>query len=261
MAAFDSARNADTAGQTVTGPVAVIIPTLNEEQSIGDVVRRIPRQLISRIIVADGGSEDATGARAKAAGAHVIDAGRGYGRACLAAAVAAEGAEILVFMDGDGADDPQDIIRLIEPIRAGHYDFVVGSRTRGRREPGSIAWHQLAAGVLAGWGIRLVCGVRYTDMCAFRAIRRDALLQLGMREPTYGWNIEMQMRAARAGLRILEIPVDYHRRSGGRSKVAGSLSGTVRAGARIVATFVRVATRSMPGAPRGGYDLPREHAR
>src|SRR5712691_1998755 len=130
------------------------------------------------------------------------------------------------------------------PIRAGRCDFVIGSRTRGQREPGSIAWHQLAAGRLAGWGIRLLYGAHYTDMCALRAIRRDALLDLGMCELTYGWNIEMQMRAARAGLRILEIPVDYHRRSGGNSKVAGSLSGTIRAGARIIATFVRVSTKA-----------------
>ena len=145
----------------------------------------------------------------------MIDAGRGYGRACLAATMAAADADILVFMDGDGADDPREIARLVEPIRSGRYDFVIGSRARGKREPGSIAWHQLAAGILAGWGMRLLYGVRYTDMCAFRAIRRDALLELGMRELTYGWNIEMQMRAARAGLRILEIPVDYRRRSGG----------------------------------------------
>jgi glycosyltransferase involved in cell wall biosynthesis len=220
--------------------VVVAIPTLNEEQSIGDVVRGIPRHVVDRIIVADGGSSDETIARAKDAGAEVVAAGRGYGRACLAATMAAEGADIVVFMDGDGADDPQGILRLIDPIRAGHCDLVIGSRARGRREPGSIAWHQLAAGRLAGWGMRLLYGVHYTDMCAFRAIRRDALLTLGMRELSYGWNIEMQMRAARAGLRILEIPVDYRRRSGGHSKVAGTLSGTIRAGTRIVATFARV---------------------
>jgi molybdenum ABC transporter molybdate-binding protein len=220
--------------------IVVVIPTLNEEQSIGDAVRGIPRDVVGRIIVADGGSDDATAARARDAGADVIQPGRGYGRACLAATMAAEDADIVVFMDGDGADDPQAIARLIEPIRAGRCDFVIGSRARGRREPGSIAWHQLLAGRLAGWGMRLIYGVRYTDMCAFRAIRRDTLLGLGMRELTYGWNIEMQMRAARAGLRILEIPVDYRRRSGGHSKVAGSLSGTVRAGARIIATFARV---------------------
>jgi glycosyltransferase involved in cell wall biosynthesis len=227
-----------------TPHVVVIIPALDEEQSIADVVRLVPRVVASRVVVADGGSSDATATLAKAAGAEVIHAGRGYGRACLAGVMAAENTDIVVFMDGDGADDPSAIARLVEPIRAGRFDFVIGSRARGVRAPGSIAWHQLAAGRLAGWGMRLLYGVRYTDMCAYRAIRRDALLELGMRELTYGWNIEMQMRAARAGLRILEIPVDYGRRSGGQSKVAGSLPGTVRAGARIVATFVRVAAEA-----------------
>ena len=146
----------------------------------------------------------------------------------------------------------------LQPIRSGRFDFVIGSRARGKREPGSIAWHQLAAGMLAGWGMRLLYGVRYTDMCAFRAIRRDALLELGMRELTYGWNIEMQMRAARAGLRILEIPVDYRRRSGGTSKVAGSLSGTVRAGVRIIATFVRVSHQTRPHPSSGERKLQRQ---
>src|SRR5262245_14720591 len=135
--------------------------------------------------------------------------------------------------------------------RAGRYDFVIGSRSRGTREPGSIAWHQLAAGRLAGWGMRLLYGVGYTDMCALRAIRRQALLDLAMRELTYGWNIEMQMRAARAGLPILEIPVDYRRRRGGNSKVAGSLVGTMRAGARIIATFARVASETSPWRRKG----------
>ncbi len=222
--------------------VAVIIPTLNEEASIGDVVRAIPRPLVSHVIVADGGSRDATCARATEAGAEVIDAGRGYGRACLAGVAAAADADIVVFMDGDGADDPAAIERLVAPIRADQYDFVIASRARGNREPGSIGWHQLLAGWLAGLGTQTLYGVRYTDMCAFRAIRRDVLLRLGMSEMTYGWNIEMQMRAARAGLRVLEIPVDYRCRTGGASKVAGSLRGTLVAAGRIVATFVRVAT-------------------
>ena len=243
-----AARAIDEAG------IAVIIPTLDEEASIGEVVRCIPRDLVSRVIVADSGSCDATVARARAAGADVVAAGAGYGRACLAAARAAEGCAIVVFMDGDGADDPLALERLIAPIRAGRQDFVIGSRARGRREAGSMAWHQLAAGALSGLAIRLTYGVRYTDMCAFRAIRREALLSLGMREMTYGWNIEMQMRAAVAGLRILEIPVDYHRRIGGRSKVAGSLSGSVKAAARIITAFARVAIserRSRQAARRG----------
>jgi len=251
------ANNGDARHQRVTGRAVVVIPTLDEAQSIAAVVRSIPCSLVGRIIVADGGSRDATVRRAQEAGAEVIGAGRGYGRACLAATMAADEADIVVFMDGDGADDPQVIARFLEPIRSGRFDFVIGSRARGKREPGSIAWHQLAAGILAGWGMRLLYGVRYTDMCAFRAIRRDALLELGMRELTYGWNIEMQMRAARAGLRILEIPVDYRRRSGGTSKVAGSLSGTVRAGVRIIATFVRVSHQTRPHPSSGERKLQR----
>jgi glycosyltransferase involved in cell wall biosynthesis len=224
-------------------PIAVVIPTLNEEASIGGVIRSLPRDRVNRVIVADGGSTDGTLARARDAGADVIAAGRGYGRACLAGAEAASDAKIVVFMDGDGADDPASIGALVAPISSGEFDFVIASRLRGTREPGSIGWHQIAAGRVAGLAMRLLYGVRYTDMCAFRAIRRDLLLGLGMREMTYGWNIEMQMRAARAGLRILEIPVPYRRRTGGTSKVAGSLSGTLRAAARIVATFVRVSAR------------------
>jgi glycosyltransferase involved in cell wall biosynthesis len=231
---------------TSTGLVTAIIPTLNEEASIGEVVGAIPRGVASRIIVVDGGSTDATAARARGAGAEVIDGGRGYGRACLAGAEAAEGAEILVFMDGDGADDPCSMAALVAPIQSGVFDFVIGSRLRGNRAAGSIGWHQIAAGWLAGLAMRGLYGVRYTDMCAFRAIRRDALLRLGMREMTYGWNIEMQMKAARAGLRVLEIPVPYHRRIGGVSKVAGSLRGTMIAAARIIATFARVARESRP---------------
>jgi glycosyltransferase involved in cell wall biosynthesis len=221
--------------------VALAIPTLNEAESIGAVVRSIPRDVVGQIIVADGGSTDATAVCAKAAGARVIEAAKGYGRACWSATEAAREADIMVFMDGDGADDPSRIAALVLPIGSDDYDFVIGSRTRGKREPGSMAWHQIAAGWLAGFLIRLLYGVRYTDMCAFRAIRRQALLDLGMREMGYGWNIEMQMRAARAGLRILEIPVPYRCRIGGASKVAGSLRGTIRAGLRIIATFCRVA--------------------
>jgi glycosyltransferase involved in cell wall biosynthesis len=221
--------------------VAVIIPTLDEEDAIEHVVRAIPRDIAHRIIVADGRSRDDTASRARSAGAEVIDAGRGYGRACLAGALFADDAEIVVFMDGDGADDADAMDRIVEPVRAGAYDFVIGSRARGRRAPGSMAWHQLAAGHLAGLGTRLLYGVRYTDMCAFRAIRRATLLALGMRELTYGWNLEMQMRAARARLRILEVPVDYERRHAGTSKVAGSLRGSIRAGLLIARTFARVA--------------------
>ncbi len=171
----------------------------------------------------------------------MIAVGRGYGLACLTGARAAADADIVVFMDGDGADDPAAIAALIDPLKSGSCDFVVASRARGVREPGSMAWHQLVAGRVIGFLTGLLYGVRYTDMCALRAIRRDTLLALGMREMTYGWNLEMQMRAARLGLRVREVPVDYRRRIGGQSKVAGSLRGSLKAGAKILSTFARIA--------------------
>jgi glycosyltransferase involved in cell wall biosynthesis len=224
-------------------PVAVVIPTLNEAATIAGVVREIPASYAATIIVADGGSTDGTQDAARAAGARVVEAGRDYGRACAAGAVAA-GPEcrVLVFLDGDGADRGDLVARVAGPVLAGTHDFVVASRTRGERAPGAMLWHQVIAGRLAGLGIGALYRVRYSDMCAFRAIDREALARLGLREMTYGWNIEMQMRAARAGLRILEVPLPYRCRAGGRSKVAGSLPGTLRAASRIVATFLRVAT-------------------
>ncbi len=223
------------------GGVVAVIPTFNEADAIAAVVAALPRDIIDRIVVVDGGSSDGTPDQARQAGAEIIAVGRGYGLACLKGAEAAGAGDIVVFMDGDGADDPAAIAALIAPIRSGAYDFVIASRARGKREPGSMAWHQLLAGRIAGALTQLLYGVRYTDMCALRAIRRDTLLRLGMREMTYGWNLEMQMRAARGGLRVLELPVDYRRRRGGQSKVAGTLRGSIKAGLKIISTFVRVA--------------------
>jgi glycosyltransferase involved in cell wall biosynthesis len=224
--------------------VCVVIPVLNEEASIGGVIERIPRDAVDEIIVADGGSKDRTIEIARAKGARVLNAGKGYGRACLAGALAAsERSRIIVYMDGDGSDFPEEIPKLVAPIAEDVRDFVIASRARGRREPGSMAWHQLASGRMIGAVVGLLYGFRYTDMCAFRAIRRDVLLSLGMREMTYGWNLEMQMKAARKGLRILEIPAPYARRAGGHSKVAGSLSGTLRAGSHILLILTRVALK------------------
>jgi glycosyltransferase involved in cell wall biosynthesis len=227
------------------GGVTLVIPTYNEAESIAGVVAEVSRDIVSSILVVDGGSGDGTQVRARAAGAEVIAVGRGYGLACLAGAQAANADDIVVFMDGDGADDPACIASLIAPIHRGDYDFVITSRARGRREAGSMAAHQLLAGRAAGILTKLLYGVRYTDMSAFRAIRRETLLGLGMRELTYGWNLEMQMRVARAGLRVLELPVGYRRRRGGESKVAGSLRGSLRAGAKIMSTFVRVAAEPL----------------
>jgi glycosyltransferase involved in cell wall biosynthesis len=224
-------------------PVAVIIPTLNEAAAIGLVLREIPRDFAREIIVADSGSTDGTQDIARAAGARVVDAGRGYGRACAAGAAAADPAcRVLVYLDGDGADRGDLMRHIAGPVLAGTHDLVLASRTRGEREPGSMHWHQVLAGRLAGRAIGALYRVRYSDMCAYRAIDRTALRRLGLREMGYGWNIEMQMKAARAGLRILEVPLPYRCRAGGESKVAGSLRGTLRAGSRIIATFLRVAT-------------------
>jgi glycosyltransferase involved in cell wall biosynthesis len=227
-------------------PVAIVIPTLNEAGTIGDVIREIPRDFAADIIIADSGSTDGTQAVAIAAGARVLDTGRGYGRACAMGAAAAQpGCRVVVFLDGDGADRGDLVARIAGPVLRGSHDFVLASRTRGARDPGSMLWHQVLAGRLAGFGMGGLYGVSYSDMCAFRAIDRAALERLQMREMTYGWNIEMQMKAARARLRILEVPMPYRCRAAGQSKVAGSLRGTMRAGTKIVSTFLRVAaTRS-----------------
>jgi glycosyltransferase involved in cell wall biosynthesis len=206
-------------------------------------VRAIPREIADEVIVVDNGSTDATAEVAREAGARVVEEPqRGYGRACRAGVEAVDdGCEIVAFLDGDGSDCPELLSRLIDPIVEDKYDFVIGSRTRGKREQGSMNVQQLFAGRLAGLLMRALYGVRYTDMCPFRAVRRDALLKLKMSEETYGWNLEMQMKAARAGLRILEVPVDHRRRAGGESKVSGTLRGTFLAGARILYTFARIA--------------------
>ncbi len=222
--------------------LSVVIPTFNEVEAITGVIGELPGDLMRDLIVADGGSSDGTQDAARAAGARVIDAGRGYGRACLAGAEAADPASrVIVFLDGDGADRGDLLGLIARPVLNGTHDLVLASRTRGRRDPGSMLWHQVLAGRAAGLGMGALYGIRYSDMCAFRAIDRTTLHRLDMREMTYGWNIEMQMKAARARLRIQEIPMPYRRRAGGHSKVAGSLPGTLRASSKIVSTFLRVA--------------------
>jgi glycosyltransferase involved in cell wall biosynthesis len=236
-------RSGKTSAQLSSVKVSVVIPALNEEDCIADVVRAVPRPPATEIIVIDNGSDDRTAERAHAAGARVVaEPVRGYGRACRAGVRAlSPDCDVVVFLDGDGSDCPELLPLLIGPILNGEYDFVTGSRLRGVREPGSMNLPQIVAGRLAGFALRALYGVRYTDMCPFRATRRDALEGLAMREETYGWNLEMQMRAARAGLRILEVPVNHRRRTGGASKVSGNLAGTLKAGARLIATFPRVA--------------------
>jgi hypothetical protein len=224
-------------------PVTVLIAAVNEEETIGEVVRAVPRDFASEIIVVDNGSEDLTAEKARSAGARVIiETRRGYGSAFRAGVKALDpDCKIVVFLDGDGSDVPEQMGVLIRPILDGTHDFVLGSRILGRREQGSMIFHQVVAAYLIGFLLRMLYGIHYTDMGPFRAIRREALESLGMREETYGWPLEMQMRAARANLRILEVPVDYRHRAGGSSKISGTLKGSFLAATRILLTLSRIA--------------------
>jgi glycosyltransferase involved in cell wall biosynthesis len=222
-------------------PISIIIPALNEAESISHVVAEIPWHLIAECIVVDNGSTDATASIAAQAGARVITSPRGYGAACLAGSNAAlPSSTILVYMDGDGSDIIADLPRLVTPIQNGEADFVIGSRNRGTREPGSMLFSQIFAGRLVGILLRLLGKGRYTDMGPFRAIRRTSLERLQMSELTYGWNLEMQIKAAQHQLRVLEIPVDYRKRIGGTSKVSGDLKASLKAGFRILEVLFRV---------------------
>jgi glycosyltransferase involved in cell wall biosynthesis len=206
------------------------------------MLKRLPT-LIDVAIVVDGGSRDNTVAEARAAGAIVLhEARRGYGQACWTGAAYAEqlGSELVVFMDGDGADSVENTSRLTTPVLQNEADFVLADRSAGKRDPGSMGLHQILAGHVIGAAVGVIAGKRYRDMCAFRAIRIAELKRLGMQEMGYGWNLEMQIRAARAGLRVLEVPMPYHNRIAGDSKVAGSVKGSLRAGQRILRTLVSV---------------------
>lgn len=224
------------------GTVVAVIPCLDEEASIGPVVAAV-RAHVDAVIVVDGGSRDRTAERAVAAGARVVaEPRRGYGRA-VQAGIRALPAQcgIVLFLDGDGSDPAERIPDVLAPIRTGRADFVLGSRVRGAREPGSLTPPQRIAGWLGYVLLRLVYGVRFTDLSPYRAIRRTALERLGMREETYGWNLEMLMRVAAAGLHAEEVPVGQRRRAGGVSKVSGNLSASIAAAWSIAVTFVRLA--------------------
>jgi glycosyltransferase involved in cell wall biosynthesis len=221
--------------------VSVIVAALNEAEAVGTVVAQMPWASIVECIVVDNGSIDGTGEIAAAAGARVVRAKRGYGSAMSAGAAAAVG-DVLVFMDGDGADRVEFLEQLVGPVEREEADFVLGSRILGHREPGSMLGSQVFAGWLIGWMVRILYGHRYSDMCAFRAIRKETLERMQMSEMTFGWNLEMQIKAVKMGLRIREIPVDYGCRIGGVSKVSGDLRASMKAALRIFGVFWRVRT-------------------
>ena len=217
--------------------IAVIIPALNEEAAIGSVVDRIP-EFVDQIIVADNGSTDRTAARARAAGAETVYVPiPGYGRACLAGVAATNKADILVFMDGDGSDVPEELSQLIQPILTGAADMVIGSRTLGDVERGSLTLPQRFGNRLACAMMRLFWRARYTDLGPFRAVRRESYEQLQMTAPTYGWTVEMQVRALKQKLSVVDVPVSYRRRIG-KSKISGTVRGVVLAGTYIIGTIL-----------------------
>ena len=218
----------------------LIIPALDEEDAIGDVLRSIDRGLVAEIIVGDNGSRDATARIASELGVRVVHVPeRGYGAACAGAlAQMSERAELVVFMDADGSDDPAEMASLIAPIENGQADLVIGSRALGAVEGGALTPQQRFGNWLATRLIALLYGYRYTDLGPFRAIRRDLLDSIGMRDRRYGWTVEMQLRAAQLRARVVEVPVRYRKRVG-RSKISGTVRGVIEAGFWILFTIFR----------------------
>lgn len=224
---------------------AVIIPALNEESSVAEVVAEIPSGAVGEIVVVNNGSTDRTASNAREAGATVIDEPvRGYGRACLAgieyikSQSAEKRPEIVVFLDADHSDYPSEIPMLLEPVLRGEADLVIGSRIAGNREPGAMPPHAVFGNKLAVFLIRTIFGVRFSDLGPFRAITFSSLTALEMRDEGYGWTVEMQVKAAKKGLRCKEIPVRYRKRTG-VSKISGTVSGSIKAGAKILWTIFK----------------------
>jgi len=220
-----------------TAPIInVVIPAMNEEQAIGKVIGEIPKN-VTRIIVANNGSTDNTAAVARSAGAEVVDVPQaGYGRACLAGIKVAEPCDIIVFMDGDASDYPEELTKLVQPIIEGDIDFVIGSRLSGNAEKGALTVPQQFGNALACWLMGLFWKGEFTDLGPFRAIDMAALKRLNMQAPTFGWTVEMQVRALKYGLRYKEIPVRYRNRIG-TSKISGTIRGVIMAGTYILGTI------------------------
>lgn len=223
-------------------PVAAIIPALNEEEALPIVLRELPRDLVSTVIVVDNGSTDGTAKVALSLDATVIsEPRRGYGRACLAgiAALPPE-TEIVLFLDADASDYPEEALLLIDPITRGEADLVIGSRALGRREAGALLWHQALANRTFTGLIRLLYGHRYSDLGPFRAIRRTSLNLLKMKDTNFGWTVEMQVKALQRGLRVKEVPVRYRKRMGGTSKISGNWRNSTAAGCKIIWTTLKL---------------------
>jgi glycosyltransferase involved in cell wall biosynthesis len=219
--------------------VSVVIPTHNEAQAIGRVLADLPSSLVTEVIVVDSNSNDGTPEIAAKMGARVIqEPRRGYGRACLTGFGAANSPDIVVFLDGDYSDRPSELPILLAPIIEGRADLTLGSRLSGKSTSGSLPWHQSFGNRLAACLIRVLYGVKVTDLGPFRAGRADELRALGLEEMTYGWAVEMILKGARAGYRIVEVPVSYHSRIG-KSKISGTVKGTIGAGWFIISLIVR----------------------
>ncbi|MDP6776091.1 MAG: glycosyltransferase family 2 protein [Candidatus Latescibacteria bacterium] len=219
--------------------VSVVIPAYNEEQGISAVLGAIPPGLVDEVVVVDNGSTDRTAERAARMGARVVtEARRGYGRACLAGIAALDRPGIVVFLDADHSDHPEEMGSLVEPLLDGRADFVIGSRTTGRRERGALLPQARFGNWLATGLIRILYHARYTDLGPFRAIDHSILQDMNMQDETFGWTVEMQVKAARQHLRVLEVPVSYRRRVG-ESKITGTMMGTLRAGYWILLTIFK----------------------
>jgi glycosyltransferase involved in cell wall biosynthesis len=220
--------------------VGVVVPAFNEAGSIARVLAAIPRHLVDTIVVVDNASTDGTAEIARQGGAQVVrEERRGYGYACAAGVAALGAMDVIVQLDADYSDDPAELPLLLAPLIADQADFVLGSRVLGHREPGALLPHQRFGNWLTARIMRRLYGVYVTDLGPFRAIRKPVLDTLALAERTYGWSVEMMVKAARGGYRLLEVPVSYRPRYAGQSKVSGTIAGSVKAGVVIIGTSMR----------------------
>ena len=232
--------------------VKVVIPVLNEERALPHVLAEIPTDLVDEVVVVDNGSTDRSADVARAGGARVVaESHRGYGAACLRGIAAADDADVLVFLDGDHSDYPEDMRALLAPVFTGEADMVIGSRMLERESRRALLPQARFGNWLATLLMRLSFGIRCTDLGPFRVVRRDLLAGLGMRDRDFGWTVEMQLRARLAGLRVAELPVRYRSRIGD-SKISGTLGGTIRAGWKILTTIFRYRLRPPTMPTRNG---------